>query len=407
MKKIVPVFKPYFGRDEEEGVIQCLRSGWVAQGPQTAEFEELVAAHEGVAHAVATTSCTTALYLAMCAMGLSADCDILIPSFTFVATANTAELTGATAVLVDVRTDTYCLDIAYLKRKIEQTYTMQDGTAVNRVTGKKLFGIVPVSLFGLCADIPAVNEIAAEYGIKVLEDSACALGATINGVHEGAFGNPACLSFHARKSITTGEGGMIITDDAELAESMRKLRSHCASISEIARHQNHSFLMPNYDEVGYNFRMTDIQGAVGVAQMKKFDVILEKKRQRAARYDRLLPQAAPYLKIPTTPTGYAHTYQSYVVMVDKAVLGLDTENANRYRNKVMAYLEDNGISTRQGTHAVHMLGYYQKKYGYRNQDLPGAYDCYQLSIALPFYAGMTEDEQDYVLEYLGKASKIV
>jgi len=365
-----------------------------------------VAAYEGVQHAVAVTSCTTALHLAMIAMGLESRHDILIPSFTFVATANAAEYIGATAVLVDVRTDTYCIDIAFLERFIAKQYINESGCLRNRQTGKELFGIVPVGLFGLCADIPAINQIAARYNLKVLEDNACALGAHINGVHEGAFGNPTCLSFHARKSITTGEGGMILTDDDTLADNMRKLRSHGASISEIARHLGHSFLMPNYNELGYNYRMTDIQGAVGVAQMRKFDDILDKKRAVAKRYNSALSKVAPGLIAPVEPDGYYHTYQSYVVMVDYLSLGYaTTDEGNAFRNRFMTYLEEHGVSTRQGTHAIHLLGYYQEKYGYQERDFPGAYACDKLSIALPLYAGLSSDDQDYVIEVIVNGMK--
>lgn len=399
----IPVFVPYFDEEEQNLIAQSLKSGWIVQGPMVAEFERAVAAYEGVANAVAVTSCTTALHLALIAMGLESRHDVLVPSYTFVATANAVEYVDATPVLVDVRTDTYCIDAAFLDGFIDKRYANESGIWRNRETGKELFGIIPVGLFGLCADIPAINQIAARHNLKVLEDNACALGAHINGVHEGAFGNPTCLSFHARKSITTGEGGMVLTDDPVLADKMCKLRSHSASLSEHSRHKNHSFLMPSHNELGYNYRMTDIQGAMGVAQMRKFDTILEKKRALAARYDSALPTHAPGLIPQATPKGYYHTYQSYVVMVDYKTLGYNSvEEGSAYRNRLMAYLEERGISTRQGTHAIHMLGYYQKKYGYKPDDLPGAYACDKLCIALPMYARLTNDEQDYVVEVIAE-----
>lgn len=406
--KTVPVFTPYFNGEEEKQIAQVLASGWVAQGPKVAEFEKMVAQHEGVAHGVATTSCTTALHLAMVAMGLSAGDDILIPSFTFVATPNAAEMVGATAVFVDVETETFNIDISSLNKCLEENYEPQNGGAVNKKTGNRLFGLVPVHLFGLCANMPEVNKIATQWGFKVLEDSACALGAHINGTHQGAFGNPSALSFHARKSITTGEGGMVLTDDDALAKRMAALRSHAASASEIERHQNRSFLMPQHNELGYNYRMTDVQGAMGVAQMMKLDEIIEKKRACAAAYDEQLPLAAPALNLPTAAEGYFHTYQSYVVTVNLEKLGAKTvEDGNRWRNSFMGYLEDNGVSTRQGTHACHMLGAYAGKYGYKPQDLPGAYACDQLSIAIPLYAGLTQEDQSYVIDVIKKAVQAV
>ena len=404
----IPIIIPYFTEDEAGMVAECLKSGWVAQGPRVAEFEKQTAAYEGTGYGIATTSCTTALHLVMAAMGLHKGQDVLVPSYTFVATANAVEYTGATAVLVDVTTDTYCIDTNFLASFIEERYVSKDGFMVNKITGNRLFGVVAVNLFGICADIPAVNAIAKRYAMHVIEDSACALGASINGVHEGAFGNPSCLSFHARKSITTGEGGMVLTADRELAEKVRRLRSHGASVSEVSRHQNHGFLLPEYRELGYNYRMTDIQGAVGQAQLKKFDYILEKRREKSARYDRLLPQCVPFLQIPYVPAGYYHTYQSYVTMLDYKKLGFSSvEEGNDFRNRWMAYLEDHGVSTRQGTHAVHTLGYYKEKYGYQPSDLPGAYACDRLSLALPLYVELSEDDQDYVLEQLEKGAKAV
>ncbi|MCL1864061.1 MAG: DegT/DnrJ/EryC1/StrS aminotransferase family protein [Defluviitaleaceae bacterium] len=396
----VPVFAPHFDMLENELIAKCLQSGWVAQGPMVAEFEKMVADYEGVKHGVAVTSCTTAIHLALVAMGLESKHDVLIPSFTFIATANAVEYTGATAVLVDVRTDTYCIDTVFLEKYIDERYVKNANVWVNRKTGKELWGVIPVGLFGICADIHEVNRIAKQYNIHVLEDNACALGANIDGVHEGGFGNPTCLSFHARKSITTGEGGMVLTNDTDLANTIRKLRTHGASVSATERHAGRGFLMPNFDELGYNYRMTDVQGAMGVAQMRKYNTILEKKRAVAKRYDDMLT-AVPFLQIPTTPSRQSHTYQSYVCMVDYVAMGCKTiEEGNLLRNKLMAFLEDNGVSTRQGTHAVHMLGYYRNRYGYKPNELPGAYACDKLSIAIPLYADLSTSDQDYVIETL-------
>lgn len=404
----IPVIIPYFTQEESLKIAECLKSGWVAQGPRVAEFEKAVAAYEGTGYGVATTSCTTALHLLMAALGLHKGQDVLVPSFTFVATANAVEYTGATAVLVDVMTDTYCLDVGFLERFIEENYCRRDGGMFNKCTGNHLFGVVAVNLFGMCADIPAVNALARAYSMQVIEDSACALGASIDGVHEGTFGNPSCLSFHARKSITTGEGGMVLTADAGLAEKLRRLRSHGAAVSEIMRHQNHGFLMPEYNELGFNYRMTDIQGAVGLAQIEKFDYILEKRREKAARYDEMLSRRCPFLKTPHVPAGYYHTYQSYVTMVDYAALGLPgVPEGNAFRNRLMGYLEEHGVSTRQGTHAVHMLGYYRDKYGYRPESLPGAYACDLLSLTLPLYVELSADDQEYVVEQLEKGMQAV
>ena len=227
--KNIPIMKPYFDQDEAKEAAAALASGWVAQGPRVAEFEKMVAAHEGIAFGIATTNCTTALHLCMVVSGFGPGDDVIVPSYTFVATPNAVEYTGATAILSDADPRTYNIDPEKLSALIQEKYAARDGQMINRATGNRLAGIVPVNLFGLCADIPAINAIAARYGLKVIEDSACAFGAKIGGTHEGGFGNPSALSFHPRKSITTGEGGMVLTNDSDFAEHVRRLRSHAAA----------------------------------------------------------------------------------------------------------------------------------------------------------------------------------
>lgn len=400
----IPVMKPYIDSEEAAEVEKVLFSGWVAQGPKVAEFEQLVAAYEGVRHGVAVTSCTTALHLLYLASGFRKGLDVLLPSYTFVATANAVEMTGATPVLVDVEKDTYNISVQSLEEIIARDYS----GGLNKKTGNRLFAIVAVHLFGLCADMPAVNALAEKHGLLVIEDSACALGAAINGVKEGCFGNASCLSFHPRKSITTGEGGMVLCNDDALADRMRRLRSHGAGVSETTRHSGRGYLLPSYDEVGYNYRMTDIQAAVGVAQMRKIDRIFNARVALAARYDQLLA-AVPFLKLPHTPAGYTHAFQSYVAMLDMDHIGiLDVEEAHALRNELMLRLEDNGIATRQGTHAIHLLEAYRGRYGYKAHDFPQAYRCDRLSLTLPLYVGMSSEDQDYVVEQLrAKYSEIM
>ncbi|MCP1309717.1 DegT/DnrJ/EryC1/StrS family aminotransferase [Paenibacillus tyrfis] len=404
--KNIPIMTPFFTKEEIEQIQEVLQSGWVAQGPKVAEFEKAIADYEKVQYAVATTSCTTALHLLLVCMGLCDKHEVIVPSFTFVATANAVEYTGATPVLAEVYTDTYNINVEWVQELIDNNYDNKDGILINKKNGKILFGIIAVNLFGLCADIPKLNDLANHHGIKIIEDSACALGASINGVHEGGFGNPSCLSFHPRKSITTGEGGMILTDDAELAASLRQMRSHGASISEVNRHSSKGYLLPEFNELGFNYRMTDIQAAVGVAQIRKYDYILTERQNKAKFYDSLIKDRISYLKPPHVPQGYLHTYQSYVCMIDYKALGLnDVEKGNEIRNKLMNALEEIGVATRQGTHAVHSLGYYREKYGYKPFDLAGAYECDRMSLTLPLYVQMTNDDQIYVIETIDRIIK--
>lgn len=398
MRKI-PVTKPYFTEEEAQMAAEALASGWVAQGPRVTEFEKQIAAHEGVAEGVATTSCTTALHLAMVAEGLKAGMDAIAPAFTFVATENSIVATGATPVMTDIRRETFNIDTEKTQEIIEQKYRKENGKLVNRETGNTLWGIVPVHEFGLCCEIDKVNAIAKEYGLKVIEDAACALGAKVGEKHEGGFGNTSCISFHPRKSITTGEGGMVLTDDSALAKRMRELRTHGSTVSADARDKGKGFLLPEFNEAGYNYRMTDINAAVGLAQVKKLDYIIEEKRKRAALYNEIIGRKLPEFITPIEPEGWFHTYQSYVCMLDYERLGLDGIAAGgQYRNELLQKLEDIGIATRQGTHAVHMLGYYRNRFGYKPEDFINAYACDHLSITLPLYIGMSDDDQEYVVD---------
>ena len=389
MRKI-PVTKPYFTEEEAQMAAEALASGWVAQGPRVTEFEKQIAAHEGVAEGVATTSCTTALHLAMVAEGLKAGMDAIAPAFTFVATENSIVATGATPVMTDIRRETFNIDTEKTQEIIEQKYRKENGKLINRETGNTRWG----------------NAIAKEYGLKVIEDAACALGAKIGEKHEGGFGNTSCISFHPRKSITTGEGGMVLTDDSALAKRMRELRTHGSTVSADARDKGKGFLLPEFNEAGYNYRMTDINAAVGLAQVKKLDYIIEEKRKRAALYNEIIGRKLPEFITPIEPEGWFHTYQSYVCMLDYERLGLDGIAAGgQYRNELLQKLEDIGIATRQGTHAVHMLGYYRNRFGYKPEDFINAYACDHLSITLPLYIGMSDDDQEYVVDSIVKVIK--
>lgn len=398
-----PVTKPYFDEEELTLISDSLDSGWVAQGPKVAAFEKEVAIHEGVAEGVATTSCTTALHLAMVTQGLGEGMDAIAPAFTFVATENAITMTGATPVMVDVDRKTFNIDVSALHKTIEEMYILKEGRLFNRKSGNVLWGIVPVHEFGLCCDIYAINQLAGEYNLQVIEDAACALGAKIGEVHQGAFGNTSCLSFHPRKSITTGEGGMILTDDAALARRMRELRTHGSTVSADARDKAHGFLLPEFPEAGYNYRMTDIQGAMGLAQIKKLDYIVQEKRKSASCYNELIIKALPELITPIEPEGYFHTYQSYVCMLNEDYLKFSSiEDGGNYRNILLLKLEEMGIATRQGTHAVHMLGFYKNKFGYSPEDYGNAYACDRLSITLPLYTGITENDQEYIVNTIRK-----
>jgi dTDP-4-amino-4,6-dideoxygalactose transaminase len=254
-----------------------------------------------------------------------------------------------------------------------------------------------------------INKISSEHNLLVIEDAACGLGAKRENYHAGTEALAGSFSFHPRKAITTGEGGMIVTNDDRFADTVRKMRDHGASKTDLERHLNEGgSLLPEYNMLGYNYRMTDLQGALGTAQMDKAETIISGRQKAAARYDNIL-QEIPEIRTPFTPEGYTHAYQSYVCLYKANGTELKNGNNidwdqieewNKERNRLMASLESSGISVRQGTHAVHTLGYYKNKYGFDYNDYPMSYIADRLSITLPLYFGITEQEQTKVVNTL-------
>lgn len=388
MSMRIPISRPYFGDEERAAIIEPLETGWVVQGPKVAEFERLFGAYAGAPHSIATSSCTTALHLSLVGLGVGPGDEVILPSFTWVATANAVEMVGARPVFVDIELDTFNIDPS----QVESAVT------------SRTRAIIPVSLFGVSAPIDPIMQIAARHDLKVVEDAACAVGSWYRGRHAGTIAHAGCFSFHPRKAITTGEGGMVVTADEALAESIRSLRDHGASRSDLSRHLGkRSYVLPDFDRVGYNYRMTDIQGALGVVQMGRLEAILELRTERARVYDRALKDVG-WLRPQALPDGCTHGYQSYVCLYqpEAPTLG-NLERLHLGRNKLMDSLEAAGIATRPGTHAVHTLGFYRRKYDIRAEDLPNALIADRLTIALPLYAQMTSEEQSYVLEHLSAA----
>ena len=381
----IPITKPLFGDEELEAVQRPLESGWVVQGPYVEEFESKFSDFTGAKHSVATSSCTTALHIAVAALGLSPGDEVLVPAFTWVSTANVVEYMGAKPVFVDIDLATFNVDTELLAQAVTP----------------KTVGMIPVHLFGLAADMNPILELAKEHGLWVVEDAACAFGTRYQGAHAGTFGDAGCFSFHPRKSITTGEGGMITTASDELADLSRSLRDHGASRSDHARHvSSGSFLLSEYHHLGFNFRMTDIQGALGCVQMDRGPEVVEERTRRAKAYDEQLDELA-WLEPPAVPEGYDHGYQAYVCLFQPQEPTLDNlVDLRTRRNELMATLEEGGISTRQGTHAAALQGYYREKYGLDAADFPNAALAEALTITLPLYAQMTDEEQAAVVDAL-------
>jgi dTDP-4-amino-4,6-dideoxygalactose transaminase len=252
--------------------------------------------------------------------------------------------------------------------------------------------VIAVHLFGLCADMDELRAGIPNH-IPIVEDCACAAGATYKGRHAGTLGALGVFSFHPRKAITTGEGGMVTTADPELAEVVDQLRNHGASVSEEARHHGpQPWNLPEFNLLGFNYRMTDLQGAVGLVQLGKLDAFLSERDEIANFYFERLADV-PWLRLPTRRDGDQHAWQSFVTRVDPLT-------APASRNKIMSELAGHGIATRPGTHAVHMLGYYARTYGYRPADYPGARDANDNSMAIPLHNRMSRDDCEYVVEAL-------
>lgn len=372
LTRTIPIARPSIGPEEERAVAEVLRSGWVSQGARVAEFERQFAAYVGAAHAVAVSSCTTALHLAMIAAGIKAGDEVLCPSLSFIATANAIRYAGAVPVFVDIDPATYNLD----------------ATRIESVLTPRTRAILVVHQIGLPAALAEILSVAARHGLTVIEDAACAIGSEYR---QQRIGMPhslmACFSFHPRKILTTGEGGMITTSDESIASRLRKLRQHAMSVSDLARHSSSQVVAESYEELGYNYRMTDMQAALGLVQLRRLHEMLARRRQLAARYSESLSQIE-WLSIPAEPADRRHNFQSYMVRLhSKAPLG---------RDQLMQELLNRGISTRRGIMAIHREPPYAAS-GWDGR-LTETNAVTESTIILPLFHAMTDDEQDYVIQ---------
>jgi dTDP-4-amino-4,6-dideoxygalactose transaminase len=358
---------PVLDNRELEEIAKVLATGYLTQGPKVAEFERLVAQLVGCKYAFAMSSCTTALHLALVVLDIKPGDEVLIADFTFPATANVVVQQGAIPVLVDIDLDTYTMNVADLRAKITP----------------KTRAIIPVHAFGCSADMDPILEAACEHGLPIIEDAATAIGTTYYGRYCGNLALMGCFSFHPRKMITTGEGGMITTNDDRLADSIRLLRSHGG-----VRIGNWF----EFEAAGFNYRLSDVQGAIGIAQMEKLPRLIESKRMLAWQ----LKERLVYVKgiqLPVEPVWGGHIYQSFVILVDD---GLN-------RNQIIEYLRERDIETTLGTYALHNQPFFQRKYDYVSEQLPNSHAAFTRTITLPLYPQMTEVDLDTVATQLQAA----
>ncbi len=377
---VIPVMRPWLGDDEAAAAAEAVRSGWVAQGPRVAEFEAAFARRVHAPHAVAVSSCTTALHLALVLAGVGPGDDVVVPSLSFIATANVVRHVGATPVFADVDLATQNLTPATVEAAL---------TPATRA-------VILVDQAGLPADIDAVRAVCDPRGITVVEDAACGAGATWAGEPVGARAELAAFSFHPRKIITTGEGGMLVTDDGDRAARARRLREHGMSVSAAERHAARGPVHEQYLETGFNHRMTDIQAAVGLVQLAKLDDIVARRRAFGERY-RLLLGELPGLGgavMAGDPPGGTTNYQSFWLCLPPGFpIG---------RDALLGLLAEHGVSARRGIMASHLEPAYADVAG---RGLPVTERLTRTSVILPLFHEMAESDQDRVVEVLDAASR--
>jgi perosamine synthetase len=372
----IPITRPYLAGGEGEAVAEAIASGWISQGPRVRAFEEAFAARMGAADAVATTSCTTALALALHVSGVGPGDEVIVPSLSFIATANAVWHCGATPIFADIDPRTYNLD----------------PDAAARAVTPRTKAIMPVHQLGLPADMDAFCELAERHDVAIVEDAACAIGALHRDRPIGSLGSLACFSLHPRKVITTGEGGMISVQDPAVAERLRRLRAHGMDTSDLARHAARDIVVEAYPERGWNSRMTDMQAALGLCQLEVLDEILERRRLLAERYTAAL-ELIPHIEAPYDPSYTTRTWQSYCVRL--------TPDAPIGRTELMRRLLRDGIATRRGVMAIHEEAAYTDRatVGGRVQ-LPHTEAATRETLMLPLYPDLSEEQQDYVLDRL-------
>lgn len=376
MVRNIAIATPTLGDEEWLATKTCFDSGWLTSGPKVNEFESRFAEYHQVKRAIATTSCTTGLHLMLVALGIGPGDEVIVPAFTWVSTANAVLYCGATPVFADVDLHSYNIAPEQIRLKLTS----------------KTKAVIVVHLFGLCADMAAIKDVLPQR-VSILEDAACASGASYNGVFAGGLGDAASFSFHPRKIITTGEGGMVTTQSELLADKMMRLRNHGASISEEQRHHGSKpYILPEFGELGFNYRMTDMQGAIGCVQLGKLTELVEQRNAIANLFRDELSGISGLL-LPHYPEHNGHSWQAYVTIIDET-------QSRITRNELMECLQCRGISTRPGTHAVHMLSFYRREFGVLSGDFPNACMLNNQSLAIPLHNEMDENDVDIVIESL-------
>jgi dTDP-4-amino-4,6-dideoxygalactose transaminase len=370
---MIPIAKPYLTENDAQAAYDAIMSGWITQGPRVQEFEEKFAAYTGAKHAVAVSNCTTGLHLAMIVAGIQAGDEVICPSMSYIATANSIMYMGATPVFAEVHPETYNLDVADAERRITS----------------KTKAILLVHQIGMPADIDAFSALCKKYNLILIEDAACAAGSSYQGKKIGSHSDLVCFSFHPRKVISTGDGGMVTTNNDAYADRMKLLRQHGMSVNAGARHGATKIIFEDHLEVAYNYRMTDIQAAVGIQQLAKLDWIVEERRKIAARY---LTELADIdcIRLPREESGYFTNWQSFSIYLK--------ENAPMSRNELMQALLDKGIASRRGVMTSHRETAYKAMCA--GLSLPRTEEACDRSIIIPLYVPMEANDVSTVIHAL-------
>ena len=357
----IPLMIPDIQQQDIDAVSDVLRSGMLIQGKKVAELEQQIADYINIDHVIAVSNGTATMHLALLAAGIGIGDEVIVPAFSYAATANVVELVGATSIFVDIQLNNFNIDID----AIEQAIT------------SRTKAIIPVHEFGLGADMPAICSIAKKYSLFVLEDAACALGATVNNQFVGTFGDVGSFSLHPRKAITSGEGGLIVTNNATLAQKLRILRNHGIDTSNGTM---------DFVEAGYNYRLTDFQAALVGSQFNRLPTILETKNKLASIYATQL-QYVNALMLPSAPPNKKHTWQSYHVVLDKKI----------NRENMILHLKENGIGVNYGAQCIPALTYYTNKYKINAPEhFPNAWIAFTQGLVLPLYEKLSVEEIQHI-----------
>lgn len=367
---MIPIAKPYLTTEEAQAAYDTILTGWITQGPRVAEFEEKFAAYTGAKYAVAVSNCTTALHLSMIVAGIGPGDEVICPSMSYIATANAIKYTGAKPVFAEVIAENYNLDPADTEKKI---------TA-------KTKAILLVHQIGMPAAIDAFKELAAKHNLVLIEDAACAAGSAYKGRKIGSHSELVCFSLHPRKVISTGDGGFITTNREDYYLRMKLLRQHGMSVNDRVRHESQKVIFEDHIEVGYNYRMTDIQAAVGIKQLAKLDWIIEERRKIAMQYHRAFGDIG-CIRLPVEDAAFFSNYQSYSIYLK--------DNCAADRNDLMQKMLDAGIATRRGVMTSHRETAYKKEYA--GISLPVSEKACDRSIILPLYVPMRPEDVETVI----------